>query len=492
MWKPAAVHQHIYLLIKTLLRTKLNETENEQARRTGKKKEKKTKISIEARKLYQSRKYHYAKKLSKAEDKCEDISTPNVHKWYMRKDIAMDNLKKNNEARTSMLEKNKKARKNRTTKDMQRAFDVERDAQSAEVAQSALEAWLGTDPLEPQEIRVVEDLWREFRPYLRSAISRRRFVFADYVPFIVLANNILFALDQGNSSRNLMPALSSGSMMALDVTATTTLHVQHYGICTLAVSVSLEKPAPYKTHKTTAMNIHVYSMANKHARLREQRKRLRADVAEQEALLSRASSSKSVSLTGVILAHEAWKKAAVYLRSFYESPRHLKESYTREIFLRRTYQKLAAKESRFARKSSNRKAIPIRCVGNKGTGVGSSLRGRLRYGGKQLRSYEAQNTVVAITDEHRTSKTCAECLGAAIRPTYRYGTTRKANLGAARCLNSQCPLVRAGMGTQGRDSMAARCIARAGKDWIMQGQAPLPFNKEANIKALLKHAANDP
>ncbi|ORY95442.1 hypothetical protein BCR43DRAFT_515572 [Syncephalastrum racemosum] len=47
MWEPAAVHQHIYLLIKTLLRTKLSETENEHIRRTGKKKEKKTKSSIE-------------------------------------------------------------------------------------------------------------------------------------------------------------------------------------------------------------------------------------------------------------------------------------------------------------------------------------------------------------------------------------------------------------------------------------------------------------
>lgn len=77
-----------------------------------------------------------------------------------------------------------------------------------------------------------------------------------------------------------------------------------YGVCTLAVSVGLERPPPFAVRKTTAMYIHTHSLANKHARLRERRKRLRSDVAELEERLSRASCKKDASLAEIFSAHE--------------------------------------------------------------------------------------------------------------------------------------------------------------------------------------------
>lgn len=98
MWRPATVHKHIYRVLKTLLHIALTPEEIESEIR-GRKNVMQTmeKPRVQAKKLYQSRKYHCRKKLSKAEVKCRDPFTPNIHKWEKRRDIAEAKLKENEE-----------------------------------------------------------------------------------------------------------------------------------------------------------------------------------------------------------------------------------------------------------------------------------------------------------------------------------------------------------------------------------------------------------
>ncbi|CAO3569992.1 unnamed protein product [Mortierella alpina] len=51
--------------------------------------------------------------------------------------------------------------------------------------------------------------------------------------------------------------------------------------------------------------------------------------------------------------------------------------------------------------------MPVLFIGDAGTGVGSRIKGHARRGGGKMRSRHRRYCPVAITDEFRTSKTCA-------------------------------------------------------------------------------------
>jgi hypothetical protein len=80
------------------------------------------------------------------------------------------------------------------------------------------------------------------------------------------------------------------------------------------------------------------------------------------------------------------------------------------------YDKLASVERRFSRRGS----LQVMCVGTIGTGAGTRIGGHLRYGGGKLRERHRRYTIVAMTNEYKTSQTCYHTPPKAC--TYRWQT----------------------------------------------------------------------
>jgi len=108
------------------------------------------------------------------------------------------------------------------------------------------------------------------------------------------------------------------------------------------------------------------------------------------------------------------------------------------------------------------KMIPIMCLGNAGTGVGSTIKGFNRWGGHQLRHQHRQLTPLVYTDEFRTSKTCVYCFEPVVCPTTkRMKNGKLVNVsihGAVRCVNKDCPSVKNRYAIKSRDQHAAVAI----------------------------------
>ncbi|KAI8353523.1 hypothetical protein B0O80DRAFT_369618, partial [Mortierella sp. GBAus27b] len=105
-------------------------------------------------------------------------------------------------------------------------------------------------------------------------------------------------------------------------------------------------------------------------------------------------------------------------------------------------------------------------IGDAGTGVGTRIKGFARRGGRKLRREHSRYTVVAVTPEFRTSKTCAYCFCTLQRAKSRRlknGSIQEIAInGALVCINSQCPTFLHGHNTSNRDQHAAFNIGLVG------------------------------
>ena len=104
-------------------------------------------------------------------------------------------------------------------------------------------------------------------------------------------------------------------------------------------------------------------------------------------------------------------------------------------------------------------------IGICGTGVGSRIKGHLRLGGGQMRRRHRRYEVVSMTDEYRTSQTCATCFGQVVRPaqlkTVNGRSKRVTCNGGSICMNSSCPSYQTGTKTCNSGAEVAKCIAIA-------------------------------
>lgn len=163
------------------------------------------------------------------------------------------------------------------------------------------------------------------------------------------------------------------------------------------------------------------------------------------------------------------------LRAFYWSPKRVNEKRTAELWDSNIKDKIASTEREFvsAAASDTKKVLPILCIGNQGTCVGSPIKGYARRGGKWLLRRHGRYTTVAWTNEHRTSQTCVFCFEQVIRPTSDKG---KVCNGTSLCINPQCLAFKQGRAAQGRDKEAAMAIALAGMSAMLNGKVIAPFN----------------
>ncbi|KAI8085638.1 hypothetical protein BDF21DRAFT_241711 [Thamnidium elegans] len=58
-------------------------------------------------------------------------------------------------------------------------------------------------------------------------------------------------------------------------------------------------------------------------------------------------------------------------------------------------------------------------IGDRGTGVGSRIKGHLHYGGKWKHDIHGKYTPVCIANENNTSQTCAYCYNKLSHPSQK-------------------------------------------------------------------------
>lgn len=117
-------------------------------------------------------------------------------------------------------------------------------------------------------------------------------------------------------------------------------------------------------------------------------------------------------------------------------------------------------------------------IGDRGTGVGSSIKGFRKYGGKWKEKIHAESVNVCVTNENLTSQTCVFCFGLLSHPRIKKQAkngkiyTRTIN-GSMYCTNPACISVIKKQAIKARDSLSALAIGLVGLTTILFG-APLP------------------
>ncbi|KAF9972997.1 hypothetical protein BGZ73_003796 [Actinomortierella ambigua] len=106
-------------------------------------------------------------------------------------------------------------------------------------------------------------------------------------------------------------------------------------------------------------------------------------------------------------------------------------------------------------------------VGDAGAGIGPRIGGHLRRGGNRLRAAHRQHSVVAVTNEHLTSR--------------RDGTIATVSVkGSMECLNAECSFT-CGYTMKPRDSQGAFNIGTNGYQMLTTGNPLPPFSNEHQI-----------
>jgi hypothetical protein len=147
------------------------------------------------------------------------------------------------------------------------------------------------------------------------------------------------------------------------------------------------------------------------------------------------------------------------LREFYYSLKQKKDMRTRQLLLRRAYDRLTRDERKFVAGRYDGLQAPrlVMCIGVTGTGVGSRITCHLRYGGKQTTCFSPVvrlQVKVMIKGEMKTMFV----------------------QGSSICYNSNCSSYKLGSNTKNRDVDAAVNIALTGMAILLTGNTLPAFS----------------
>ncbi len=151
--------------------------------------------------------------------------------------------------------------------------------------------------------------------------------------------------------------------------------------------------------------------------------------------------------------HDNYKST---LREFYYSKASIKRKRRVELLKRKTYGTVCSNERRYVSGGVNKESHPLLFVGDRGYGVGSAIKGHLKYGGQWKPRKHSLYTSVCITNEHNTSQTCTYCFGKLTHPIRRIEENGKLYLksvnGAVVRNNKNCLLSKKSSTHKGRDA----------------------------------------
>ena len=232
-----------------------------------------------------------------------------------------------------------------------------------------------------------------------------------------------------------------------------------------------ELPKPFTTHSG---DIDLGGGFYRSRKRLEFRKSQNEEIVKIEKELSEQGLKKAITTAQIGRSYRTHCSHRRQLQDFYDLPNkeaHLKRK--KEHINTKYRDRLCSKERQalgLCRKKNNVKNL-IMFIGDRGTGVGRSIKGRRRYGGTWKQQKHARYTGVCITNENKTSQTCVYCFSSLSHPRATYTVLDKENKptvvkrmvkGAFLCRNPHCVLSAAKRNTQTRDSISAVAIALSG------------------------------
>ena len=118
-------------------------------------------------------------------------------------------------------------------------------------------------------------------------------------------------------------------------------------------------------------------------------------------------------------------------------------------------------------------------IGDRGTGVGSRIKGFRRYGGGWKEQLHGTHVNVCITNEHMTPQTCIYCYQKLCHPkamlTKKNKQVSQEIKGALMCVNPKCVTMKSGRSTKSRNALFSLAISLSGLTQCLIGSPLLPF-----------------
>ncbi|KAI8099101.1 uncharacterized protein BX664DRAFT_13109 [Halteromyces radiatus] len=242
-----------------------------------------------------------------------------------------------------------------------------------------------------------------------------------------------------------------------------------YGVATLATTVghtveqldSIQNGKFVKLQRPTTMTAKdiEWKTGRYHFRKKLERKKKSTDAGKEatiaEKIVGENTMYKAKDAVDLIQRYDKIRDQGSILRKFYGSKwirrqqrlMQWRKKYTLKEMIKRERQTLAGKN------------ILIRAIGDAGTGVGSRIKGHLKYGGKWHRRLCSQHGVVLVTNEHRTSMICPFCYGRIVHPRKKKNGKILTNNGTSNCMNPNCESYKQCKNSFGRDTLSSTCIA---------------------------------
>ncbi|KAI8887784.1 hypothetical protein K501DRAFT_330228 [Backusella circina FSU 941] len=189
-----------------------------------------------------------------------------------------------------------------------------------------------------------------------------------------------------------------------------------------------------------------------------------AKVVEGEALQSKLDFYQTTDMDILKNASADFVNTRQESRSLYYSHSSMKATRKYELQKQRQVDVLCSSERKFVKGKKN---PSIMFIGDRGYGVGSPIKGHLKYGGKWKQEKHSKYTPVVITNEFNTSQTCLYCFEKLEHPLRKVQKKDKEEAvrpvnGAFECVNSKCILNMTGRSTIPRDRLSALAIGLSG------------------------------
>lgn len=194
-------------------------------------------------------------------------------------------------------------------------------------------------------------------------------------------------------------------------------------------------------------------------------------VLDAEEELSRHSLYNSKTPEELEESYTIHTNARNILREFYYSRSNCSNKRRLELKKRRYYDKNAAFERKFSGKNN-----PVMFVGDRGFGIGSSIKGHQRFGGFQKQDRHGRNTATLITNEYNSSQTCLFCFNKLSHPVSAADNHINVTKGTFVCLNANCAKAFTPMC---RDKLSALAIGLAGLSYLLFGSTFPCFDEKS-------------
>lgn len=204
-------------------------------------------------------------------------------------------------------------------------------------------------------------------------------------------------------------------------------------------------------------------------------------VLRAEAILSQNSLHDAQDLDQIDNRYRQQLAQRQTIRQFYHTQTKAKQRRYYEYTKRKQIDILCSQERKYIKsedgeyiKKRDRHNQSILFIGDRGTGVGSRIKGHLRYGGHWKSNNHSLYTSVCITNEFNTSQACAFCFEKITHPVKMVNGKLKTINGTSVCSNSKCLLVINKRSHQPRDSQSALLIGLSGLCTILSARTTYP------------------